>query len=137
MSRLISSTEVPLVLASLALHSPSFSNFQNKYFTGSKFTVPWKPNVRKVKLHSQSMLMPSLIAVRCDLPATISARQQLTIFSLERIRDFLVMEHEPSPTEEGKPPAYWPSSGALRVMNLSARYSDGKQWPLLSFRSFH
>ena len=47
--------------------------------------------------------------------------------SLERIRDFLIMEHEPAPTEEGKPPAYWPSSGGLRVENLSARYSDGKR----------
>ncbi|VDB87410.1 unnamed protein product [Peniophora sp. CBMAI 1063] len=30
---------------------------------------------------------------------------------------------EPKATEDGVPPAYWPSSGELRVENLSARYS--------------
>ncbi|TDL20550.1 P-loop containing nucleoside triphosphate hydrolase protein [Rickenella mellea] len=44
--------------------------------------------------------------------------------SLERILDFLRIEHEPKPTDRGKPPAYWPSSGSLRVEKLSARYSD-------------
>lgn len=46
--------------------------------------------------------------------------------SLERIRDFLNIEHEPEPTKDGTPPAYWPASGALHVERLSARYSvDG------------
>lgn len=36
------------------------------------------------------------------------------------------IEHEPRPTESGKPPAYWPSCGSLRVENLSAKYSEGK-----------
>ncbi|TDL20540.1 P-loop containing nucleoside triphosphate hydrolase protein [Rickenella mellea] len=44
--------------------------------------------------------------------------------SLERILDFLRIEHEPAPVESGKPPAYWPSSGSLRAEGLSARYSD-------------
>ncbi|KAI0741249.1 P-loop containing nucleoside triphosphate hydrolase protein [Daedaleopsis nitida] len=48
------------------------------------------------------------------------------IFSLERIQQYLTIEHEPEPTPEGVPPAYWPASGRLEVKNLSARYSvDG------------
>ncbi|EJU03270.1 hypothetical protein DACRYDRAFT_115475 [Dacryopinax primogenitus] len=51
---------------------------------------------------------------------------ELAANSLERIRDYLVIDHEPVPTERGKPPAYWPASGAIQVRNLSARYSkDG------------
>jgi ABC-type multidrug transport system fused ATPase/permease subunit len=39
-----------------------------------------------------------------------------------------MIEHEPEPTEEGEPPAYWPASGALQVECLSARYSvDGPE----------
>lgn len=35
---------------------------------------------------------------------------------------------EPKPSESGKPPAYWPASGSLRIENLSARYSqDGPE----------
>ncbi|EJT98591.1 P-loop containing nucleoside triphosphate hydrolase protein [Dacryopinax primogenitus] len=46
--------------------------------------------------------------------------------SLERIVDYLVIEQEPVSTEKGKPPAYWPSSGSMKVENLCARYSkDG------------
>ncbi|KAJ7926965.1 hypothetical protein B0H13DRAFT_1971667 [Mycena leptocephala] len=45
-------------------------------------------------------------------------------------------EKEPHSTEEGKPPAYWPASGDLRVENLSARYSvDGPK--VLENVSFH
>ncbi|KAJ7705435.1 P-loop containing nucleoside triphosphate hydrolase protein [Mycena rosella] len=48
--------------------------------------------------------------------------------SLERIQRYLTIEQEPAPTAEGMPPAYWPASGALRVDNLSARYSvDGPE----------
>ncbi|CAK5284005.1 unnamed protein product [Mycena citricolor] len=43
--------------------------------------------------------------------------------SLERIQDYIDIEHEKSPTPAGVPPAYWPASGDLRVENLSARYS--------------
>ncbi|KAL5499199.1 hypothetical protein ACEPAH_1717 [Sanghuangporus vaninii] len=44
--------------------------------------------------------------------------------SLERMLEFMRVDHEPEPSESGKPPAYWPSSGELRVEKLSARYSD-------------
>jgi hypothetical protein len=43
--------------------------------------------------------------------------------SLERINQYCTIEQEPKPTEEGKPPAYWPSSGTLEVEHLVARYS--------------
>ncbi|OSX63327.1 hypothetical protein POSPLADRAFT_1074001 [Postia placenta MAD-698-R-SB12] len=46
--------------------------------------------------------------------------------SLERIQQYLEIEQEPKSTENGLPPAYWPSSGNLRIEKLSARYStDG------------
>jgi ABC-type multidrug transport system fused ATPase/permease subunit len=41
----------------------------------------------------------------------------------KRIQSYVAAEKEPHSTEEGKPPAYWPASGDLRVENLSARYS--------------
>lgn len=44
--------------------------------------------------------------------------------SLERIKQYLDIEHEPKPTKEGVPPAYWPASGSLNVEKLSARYSN-------------
>jgi len=48
--------------------------------------------------------------------------------SLERIEGYVNIEQEPKPTDGGKPPAYWPSSGSIRVENLSARYStDGPE----------
>lgn len=44
------------------------------------------------------------------------------------------IEGELESSDAGIPPAYWPSSGALTVENLSARYSDGEEsspllWP--------
>ena len=45
------------------------------------------------------------------------------MYSLERIQGYIDIEHEPKATEEGKPPASWPTSGDLRVEKLSARYS--------------
>lgn len=44
--------------------------------------------------------------------------------SLERIKQYLDVEHEPAPTANGVPPAYWPASGDLKVDRLSARYSE-------------
>ncbi|KAJ6465017.1 P-loop containing nucleoside triphosphate hydrolase protein [Mycena sanguinolenta] len=45
---------------------------------------------------------------------------------LERIQQYIHIEQETKPTEAGKPPAHWPSSGELVVEKLSARYSpDG------------
>ena len=43
--------------------------------------------------------------------------------SVERVQQYLNVEHEPKPSKAGEPPAYWPSSGALRVEKLSAKYS--------------
>ncbi|KDR83054.1 hypothetical protein GALMADRAFT_238844 [Galerina marginata CBS 339.88] len=44
--------------------------------------------------------------------------------SLERIQGYLDIDHEPPSTEDGKPPAAWPTSGSIVVENLSARYSQ-------------
>ncbi|KAJ3929467.1 MAG: hypothetical protein NXY57DRAFT_1016596 [Lentinula lateritia] len=61
---------------------------------------------------------------------------QVRANSLERINAYIEIEQEPKPTKEGVPPAYWPSSGDLRVENLSARYSpDGPQ--VLQGINFH
>ncbi|KAI0741254.1 P-loop containing nucleoside triphosphate hydrolase protein [Daedaleopsis nitida] len=43
---------------------------------------------------------------------------------LERIQQYLTIEHEPESRPDGVPPAYWPASGKLEVRNLSARYSE-------------
>jgi len=43
--------------------------------------------------------------------------------SLERIRQYLEIDHEPQPTAAGAPPAYWPATGTLAVTGLSAKYS--------------
>ncbi|KIJ38948.1 hypothetical protein M422DRAFT_175814, partial [Sphaerobolus stellatus SS14] len=48
---------------------------------------------------------------------------EVEVNSLERILGYIDIEQEPKPTEVGKPPASWPTSGDLRVENLSARYS--------------
>ncbi|KAK0238173.1 hypothetical protein EDD85DRAFT_833297 [Armillaria nabsnona] len=46
--------------------------------------------------------------------------------NLERIHGYLGVEQEDKPSKDRGPPAYWPTSGELRVENLSARYSpDG------------
>ncbi|KAK0458994.1 uncharacterized protein EV420DRAFT_1541764 [Desarmillaria tabescens] len=45
---------------------------------------------------------------------------------LERIQGYLSVEQEEKSSKDREPPAYWPTSGELRVENLSARYSpDG------------
>ena len=46
-----------------------------------------------------------------------------TLYSLERIQQYVAIEQEPEPKDHGAPPAYWPVIGDLRVENLSARYS--------------
>jgi ABC-type bacteriocin/lantibiotic exporter with double-glycine peptidase domain len=57
-------------------------------------------------------------------------------FSLERIEAYMNIDHEPCSSESGTPPAYWPSSGEVRVEKLSARYSkDGPE--VLHDLSFH
>ncbi|VDC02108.1 unnamed protein product [Peniophora sp. CBMAI 1063] len=46
--------------------------------------------------------------------------------SLERIQAYLEIEQEPKPVASKAPPASWPTSGSLRVEDLSARYApDG------------
>ncbi|KAG8864769.1 hypothetical protein FRB96_003355 [Tulasnella sp. 330] len=46
--------------------------------------------------------------------------------SLERIKGYVEIEQEPKGMDSGEPPAYWPSSGSIRVEGLSARYTkDG------------
>ncbi|KIJ45713.1 hypothetical protein M422DRAFT_227467 [Sphaerobolus stellatus SS14] len=48
--------------------------------------------------------------------------------SLERIESYTNIDQEPKATESGKPPAYWPASGSLKVSKLCARYSwDGPE----------
>ncbi|KDR83052.1 hypothetical protein GALMADRAFT_57306 [Galerina marginata CBS 339.88] len=49
---------------------------------------------------------------------------QVDFYSLERIQGYLDIDHEPESVDSGKPPAAWPTSGDLRVENLSARYSQ-------------
>jgi len=48
---------------------------------------------------------------------------KVDVTSLERIQGYIDIEHEPKPTEVGKPPAAWPTAGGLHVEKLSARYS--------------
>lgn len=48
---------------------------------------------------------------------------QVEANSLERIAGYVDIEQEPKPTEKGKPPAAWPTTGELRAEKLSARYS--------------
>jgi len=56
--------------------------------------------------------------------------------SLERIQGYVTIDQEPKPTSAGRPPAYWPASGDIRVEDLSARYSlDGPK--VLHNISFH
>ncbi|KAG8864753.1 hypothetical protein FRB96_003338, partial [Tulasnella sp. 330] len=48
--------------------------------------------------------------------------------SLERIKAYVDIDQEPQPVDSHKPPAYWPSSGSIRVEGLSAKYShDGPE----------
>ena len=46
---------------------------------------------------------------------------------MERIEQYINIEHEPKPNPTGAPPAYWPASGNLRVEGLSAKYSSVRQ----------
>lgn len=61
------------------------------------------------------------------ISASTSCLKSVLIYigrSLERIQDYIDIDHEPLPSEEGKPPAAWPTSGEIVVENLSARYSQ-------------
>ncbi|KZO92632.1 P-loop containing nucleoside triphosphate hydrolase protein [Calocera viscosa TUFC12733] len=37
------------------------------------------------------------------------------------MRDYIIIDHEPVSIESGKPPAYWPASGAICVENLYSK----------------
>ncbi|KAJ6556823.1 hypothetical protein DFH09DRAFT_1248351 [Mycena vulgaris] len=52
------------------------------------------------------------------------------------VQGYIDIEHEKPATEAGKPPAYWPASGELRVDHLSARYSKDSP-EILHDISFH
>ncbi|KAH9480752.1 ATP-binding cassette transporter abc4 [Psilocybe cubensis] len=56
--------------------------------------------------------------------------------SLERIQSYIDIDHEPKATSTGVPPASWPTSGDLRVENLTARYSQTSP-EVLHGLSFH
>jgi hypothetical protein len=48
------------------------------------------------------------------------------------------IDQEPNATDAGKPPAYWPASGALKVENLCARYSsDGPEVKIFIMGIWH
>lgn len=46
------------------------------------------------------------------------------LHSLERILQYIRAEQEPGYAQDTLPPAYWPSSGNLRVEKLSASYTE-------------
>ena len=49
--------------------------------------------------------------------------------SLERINDYLVIEHERPDTPSREPPAHWPTSGDLKLENVSVRYAAVRPRP--------
>ncbi|KAJ7581129.1 P-loop containing nucleoside triphosphate hydrolase protein [Mycena floridula] len=73
-----------------------------------------------------SLAQASIFALQILWWVSSVNRFELAANSLERIQHFVEAEQEEKPTKAGEPPAYWPSSGSLRVENLGARYSpDG------------
>ncbi|AMD21014.1 HEL267Cp [Eremothecium sinecaudum] len=48
---------------------------------------------------------------------------EMTMNSVERLREYMVVEQEPYDQNEFNPPAEWPSVGKLEVNNLSLRYA--------------
>jgi ABC-type multidrug transport system fused ATPase/permease subunit len=73
------------------------------------------------------------VSLRVDSATTNTAEGVLV--SLERIVAYTEAEQERKSTEDGKPPAAWPTSGEIRVENLTARYSKVRmyQYNLLSY----
>lgn len=58
------------------------------------------------------------------------------VHSLERLESYLQLDQEARLNDGRIPPAHWPSSGELRVENLSAKYApDGPE--VLHELSFH
>lgn len=51
---------------------------------------------------------------------------EIELNSFERIMQYATLPSEPLPTENGKPPAAWPTDGDVTVKNLSVKYAlDG------------
>ncbi|KAH7930578.1 P-loop containing nucleoside triphosphate hydrolase protein [Leucogyrophana mollusca] len=85
-------------------------------------------------IYGQSTMEASDVGFSLNMAVTFSAMVLwwIIIFndveingnSLERIAGYMAIEQEPKAIESGRPPAYWPASGDLRVENLSARYSS-------------
>ncbi|EIN07978.1 P-loop containing nucleoside triphosphate hydrolase protein [Punctularia strigosozonata HHB-11173 SS5] len=65
----------------------------------------------------------NMAEVECTSLSALHVRLLTIVRSLERIRDFIDIDHEPPSSDDGIPPAYWPASGSLHVSGLSARYS--------------
>ncbi|KAF8311050.1 ATP-binding cassette transporter [Clavulina sp. PMI_390] len=96
--------------ASLAIHLVYYVKATNASITGLQL--------------SQAIAFSSLLLwwVRYANDMEVSAN------SLERIQNYLDIDHEAPPSTEGIPPAAWPTSGTITVKNLSARYSaDGPE----------
>ncbi|KAI0800050.1 P-loop containing nucleoside triphosphate hydrolase protein [Fomes fomentarius] len=65
-----------------------------------------------------------LSASNTGFSLAMAASFSSNIFVVERILQYLQIDHEPEPTPSGVPPAYWPASGKLEVKDLCARYSE-------------
>jgi ABC-type multidrug transport system fused ATPase/permease subunit len=51
---------------------------------------------------------------------------EIELNSFERVMQYATLPSEPLPSEEGKPPAAWPTDGDVTVKNLSVKYAlDG------------
>ena len=51
---------------------------------------------------------------------------EIELNSFERVMQYATLPSEPPPTEQGKPPAAWPTDGDVVVKNLSVKYAlDG------------
>ncbi|KAF4617652.1 hypothetical protein D9613_005677 [Agrocybe pediades] len=111
-------------------------------FLGAAFTsglamyLLYSPNPIGASNTGFSLTMATEVAFFILLIVRIGNDFEVNANSLERIQSYIDIEHEPKPTESGKPPASWPTSGDLRVENLSARYSQNGP-KVLNDISFH
>ncbi|KAF6764274.1 multidrug resistance-associated ABC transporter [Ephemerocybe angulata] len=58
-----------------------------------------------------------------QVEANSSSVADHTSSALNGLQQYTEIEQEPKPTERGKPPAAWPTSGELRAEHLTSRYS--------------
>ncbi|KAJ3845672.1 hypothetical protein EV368DRAFT_53669 [Lentinula lateritia] len=66
----------------------------------------------------------------------LEAETHLPVHSLERLESYLQIDQEARSNDGRIPPAHWPSSGELRVENLSAKYAPDNP-EVLHELSFH